>query len=918
MFTIGDQQFATLRKHSVANGLVRTFEGSPYLASLEATTGDVLVKDPRGHTTRVSFDQQGFVGGVTSPLGRRWRLDNDPQGKLLGVTNPAGFRLGVEYGALGEVSRLTRQSGDFFSFGYGTDGQLTKVVHPDQTTTLLKYLTKGELTAFTNRLGNTEAYEYDPAGNLSAIQDCNGNRTRYRYSVWNRPDCLEYPDGSRELYEYSPWGFVRRITTGSENAAEIKNDGKGRPLEIQYSDGELLSFVRDGDGRVLEARNHEIALKYRYDEAGRVLEEDQAGTVIKYQYDAVGTLTGIAYPTGETVEFGYDADLRLTSVKDWNDGAHNFVYSRDDRGFTHHLPNGLTTTVRQTETGLPLSIAVSNHHSSSAELPSSSKVGPGGAELPSSSRRGLGGGEPSSLFSLEYQYDAEDRVHAFTDSEFGSRQYFYDPEGQLVGVKASDSEKNEEFAYDPAGNRVRATGAEATFNSLNQLVNQGSIRCGYDAAGNLVFLSRSSGAWHYSYNARNLLVRAEGPEGEVVTFGYDAFGRRIWKRNHHEEVRFIWAGEQMVREIVKDENGSVHTRDYLYFPGTYTPLAVRVDGKVYYYHTDHLATPRRLTDAEGQVVWAADYSAFGRIQTRVNTVWQSLRFPGQYFDPETGLHYNRFRYYSPLLGRYLTRDPASYLAGLNVYWYVVNNPVSSADPIGLWGWRAVVSVAAGLGAAAVPVILATAPVSIPLLAAAAVLGVGVAVGVDKLLNLKDFCVMCALKGFEIGFLEGAGFAALVGAVMLGLPALATVIAVGASGVAIYSMLQEHKSYFDMTAEQQSASIGQLTGAFAGAAAVGFVANRFVFPRFANAKAARGGPRPSPKFQPPTNPPQLPPDDIPPGWRIRQMPPTEQYRNGYWKLEKPMKDGSWQPIDPSTMKPGGRPQTHVPLPPPGGK
>ena len=74
-----------------------------------------------------------------------------------------------------------------------------------------------------------------------------------------------------------------------------------------------------------------------------------------------------------------------------------------------------------------------------------------------------------------------------------------------------------------------------------------------------------------------------------------------------------------------------------------------------------------------------------------------------------------------------------------------------------------------------------------------------------------------------------------------------------------------------------------------------------------------GPKPSPNFKPPTNPPQLPPTDIPDGWRIREMPPTEQYPNGYWTLEKPMKDGGWQGINPSTMKPGSRPETHVPYP-----
>ena len=73
-------------------------------------------------------------------------------------------------------------------------------------------------------------------------------------------------------------------------------------------------------------------------------------------------------------------------------------------------------------------------------------------------------------------------------------------------------------------------------------------------------------------------------------------------------------------------------------------------------------------------------------------------------------------------------------------------------------------------------------------------------------------------------------------------------------------------------------------------------------------------KPSPKFERPTNLPQFPPAELPPGWRIREMPSTEQYPNGYWKMEKPMKDGSWQPIDPSTMKPGTRPQTHIEFPP----
>jgi len=82
---------------------------------------------------------------------------------------------------------------------------------------------------------------------------------------------------------------------------------------------------------------------------------------------------------------------------------------------------------------------------------------------------------------------------------------------------------------------------------------------------------------------------------------------------------------------------------------------------------------------------------------------------------------------------------------------------------------------------------------------------------------------------------------------------------------------------------------------------------------ADSAAVKGAPKTSPNFKPPTNAPQLPPNEIPAGWQIREMPPTADYPNGYWKLEKPTGDGHWQPIDPSTMKPGTRPETHIPFP-----
>lgn len=112
--------------------------------------------------------------------------------------------------------------------------------------------------------------------------------------------------------------------------------------------------------------------------------------------------------------------------------------------------------------------------------------------------------------------------------------------------------------------------------------------------------------------------------------------------------------------------------------------------RVYYFHNDHLGTPQALSDAAGRIVWAAEYEPFGLARVSKDPdgdgifVINNLRFPGQYYDTETDLHYNYHRYYDPQTGRYLTPDPIGLVGGLNPYRYVRNNPVNFTDPLGLY------------------------------------------------------------------------------------------------------------------------------------------------------------------------------------------------------------------------------------------
>lgn len=655
MFQLRQEQLAAIRRKKIGDGLIATYADTTARAFWSNQKQYVISSDALGNQTRFGFDDHGFIAAVASPLGRLWQIANYPDGRVAILRNPAGHELSLTYTPAGQLNTISSNGSLRLQLHYNDYRRVVAASFPDGTFTAVDYAPWGVPSATTNRLGLRNLCEYDDNHRLTFLTDGNSNKISFLYSIWSRPDAAIFANGTSESYVYSKKGFVTRIAT-EETAIELQPDDKGHPVELKYSDGDQINYKYDDQNRIVEASHAKDdsesphISRFAWNGFGFPESEQSGDTKILYEYDKAGRLITMTCPSGEKIEYEWDADSRLTLVRDWNLGEHTIQYAPNDRGNALTSPNSLNTLSVLNNLGQPENIAVS--------------------------RKG------NAIFSLGFVYDAEDRVVSTRDSAFGYRDFRYDPEGQLLAADSQGYSASESFSYDGASNPVTINGKTATFDPANQILSLGHSLYDYDRRGNLIRMDTATGLWRFTWNAGNLMTQAESPSGVVTTYTYDGFGRRIRKQRENYTVEFQWAGEQLIAEIITTAQTAIRY-DYLYYPGTYRPLAVRVDGQVYSYHCDHLGTPRMVSAPDGSTAWLADYASFGAARIAHGTFRNPLRAPGQYLDEETGLHYNRFRYYSPELGRFLSRDPLGFLAELNFYRYAKNNPINTSDPLGL-------------------------------------------------------------------------------------------------------------------------------------------------------------------------------------------------------------------------------------------
>ncbi|WP_256730513.1 RHS repeat-associated core domain-containing protein [Pseudomonas sp. ANT_H12B] len=647
---------------------------------------------------------QGDVTEVTDLDGHATHYHHDAQGRLLSIRYPDNCRHVFGWNALGQLLEETLPDGGQRRFSYDALGRQITRQDEHGAVTHYQWDAVGRLIQTTVATGASRAFSYNAYGKITAERDELGRITRYEYAedlhlVSRRIN----PDGTQLRYRYDNAQLL---------LTEIENES-GEKYRLDYTANGLIRQETGFDGR---------RIAYAYDLKGRLLEkiefgDDGSQLITGYQRDSAGRLLVKSLPDGFKVQYRYDQLGRLLSVDDGHDHPLGFEYDQQDRLITEHqswatLRYGYDACGHLSRMGLPDGSKLDYHRAKGGTL---TAIDLNGTRLTSHTfQAGREQNRQQGLLLSDYQYDEQGRLKAhavsqkqqplyrrdyaysangnldaISDTRHGQRSYQYDPLDHLIRVRHSRDHQPESFAHDPAGNLLMQDRPGPATVKGNRLLVQGDRHYDYDAFGNLIRERRGTAqklVTEYRYDCQHRLIGVTLPNGSQATYRYDAFGRRISKTVDGKITEFFWQGDHLVAESSRE-----HYRSYVYEPGTFCPLAM-LDGKgprqafPFYYQLNHLGTPQELTDYSGDIVWAAQYTAYGRL-TRLNrdthqVLDQPLRFQGQYFDAETGLHYNRHRYYNPDVGRYLTQDPIKLAGGLNGYRYA-RSPTGWVDPLGL-------------------------------------------------------------------------------------------------------------------------------------------------------------------------------------------------------------------------------------------
>ncbi|MFD7610470.1 putative T7SS-secreted protein [Streptomyces sp. NPDC059828] len=685
----------------------------------------VKVTGADGRVTRQTFDERGNRTSVTDPSGATTRFAYDEHGHLASVTNALGHTSTVRCDRAGLPVEITDPLGGVTRYARDSFGRPIAVTDPLGAVTRLEWTVEGKLARRVEADGSEQSWTYDGEGNCVRRTDAMGGVSTYEYTDFDLLTARTGPDGVRYEFSHDMDLRLTRVTNPQGLTWDYTYDPAGRLKSESDFDDRTLTYAYDVAGR-LTSRTNGLGetIRYEHDELDRIVRKDAEDAVTTYEYDVFGELAVAAAPDatltrlrdrfgrlrsetvdGRELSFAYDALGRRTGRTTPGGAASTWAYDAAGRR-TELTTSGRTLTFEHDAAGQELTrhigetITLRHAFDPMGRLTEQHVVG-----------------ADRSLQRRGYTYRADGNLTGIDEQLGGARTFDLDATGRVTAVHAANW--SERYAYDAAGNQTEASwptphpGQEAVGTRTytgTRITRAGNVRYEHDAQGRVTLrqktrLSRKPDTWRYAWDAEDRLISVTTPDGTVWRYQYDALGRRTAKQRLAgdgqtvvEQVTFTWDGATLCEQTAEGPSLPHPVATTWDYRGLH-PLAQTerllsadtpqeaIDDRFFAIVTDLVGTPTELIDESGDLAWHTRSTLWGTTTwAKSSTAYTPLRFPGQYFDPETGLHYNYFRHYDPETARYLSADPLGLAPAPNSTAYV-HNPHTRIDHLGLAPYR---------------------------------------------------------------------------------------------------------------------------------------------------------------------------------------------------------------------------------------
>ena len=658
-------------------------------------SGELLAEKVGTTLTRFSYDKLGRLNALIDAQGLVTEYQRNEQGQ---ITQQVSYPQ-----AEATADKTFPDSAVITRYVYDNAGRLTNIVSPNGESTHYGYGGLAQPTKKTFADGSWLNYQYDKERNLIGIERSDEATYAIEYSPTEKPTKLVGFDGRAQTYQYDNNDKLITVNDADERIIQLKRDSLGNIVD-QHSftthGNKQLNFNShnfyqyDAIGRITLAHNSDRVVQQQYHLNGQVSQSKQGDWTLNYQFNNKGQRSQLTLPDGKQLDYQYNELGQL---------SHLNVQSESQE--TALLALQYSAVGQITQQALGNGITLEQHYDVQSRLTRQSWVGKQGYQQ-----------------QRDYQYDKQNQLikcNESTQSDVSAqrnkkaqcnekaqhtqaelqanteqqtvRTFTYNKLSQLVGSVCESSQpskqQTEHYKWDAFGNpEVDQTVAKAERDTRienDRLLCSAGVDYRYDKSGNQISSIATGLIQKRSFDGLNQL-RQINSNDKLSQYQYDALGRRSAKITEAGRTDFIWDGNQLIGEV---SNGEYTW--YIYLPNTFIPVALIKGNDIYYYHLDQLGTPICLTDNQQQIVWENQSDVFGCEDKKEqgnlelsNSIENPLRFQGQYFDEESGLHYNRFRYYCPKQRRFIHQDPIGLVGGINHYQYAPN-PVNWVDPLGL-------------------------------------------------------------------------------------------------------------------------------------------------------------------------------------------------------------------------------------------